>query len=418
MPASPWSSAVRANVTLVANGQKDAFARLRVSDAVELFAAACDVDEQPLHYENTTTGSGSALFVLDKSSVELEVTGGTDSVVRQTKQYIRYRPGKSQVVLVTGNLGGQQAGVTKEIGYFDDNDGLFFRLTNSGASVVRRSSVSGSPQEFEELQANWNLDPMDGTGPSGITLDWTKFQVFVIDFGWLGAAGVRWGVAHNNQIFYVHQAALSNVISTVFMQNPTLPVRWRIASSGGAGSMDATCASVQSEGGFHSLGNLVSVSRATALTYDQTNPTIEWKPLFTVRLKTAYVRGQVSPVDFGLLAAGDAVFEYIVVVNATLAGGTSTFADIPGSDALEMNTEYSTLTLVDGTDNRVLARGWGQASTSGSKLNPASFTQSLASDVPVCSSSAGVADTLTLAVRPINGGSTSYYGNIALREFI
>jgi hypothetical protein len=418
MPASPWSSAVRANVSLAANGQKDAFARLRVAEPHELFSAACDVDDQPLHYENTLSGSGDATYSLNLSSVLLEVTGGTDSAQRQTRQYIRYRPGKSQLVLVTANLNGAEAGVTKEIGYFDDNDGLFFRLTGAGASVVRRTIASGSPQEVEVAQTSWNLDPMDGTGPSGLLLDWDKFQVFIIDFGWLGGAGVRWGIAHNNQVFYVHQEAISNVLTTVFMQNPTLPVRWKLSSSGGAGSMLATCASVQSEGGFNSLGNLVSASRDTALTYDQTNPVIEWKPLFTIRLRSSYVRAQIMPVDFGLLVTGDAVFEYILVVNATLAGGTSTFSQIAGSDAVEMNTGYSTLTLTTGTSNRVLARGWGQASSSGNKLSPSSTSQALESDVPVCSSVAGTPDTLTLAVRPINGGSTSYYGHITFREFV
>ena len=41
-------------------------------------------------------------------------------------------------------------------------------------------------------QSQWNLDKMDGTGPSGYNLDLSKMQMFFIDYAWYGAGTVRW----------------------------------------------------------------------------------------------------------------------------------------------------------------------------------------------------------------------------------
>ena len=49
------------------------------------------------------------------------------------------------------------------------------------ASFVLRSSTSGAPVEREVQQSEWNIDPFDGTGPSGITLDFTCTQILLID---------------------------------------------------------------------------------------------------------------------------------------------------------------------------------------------------------------------------------------------
>ena len=175
MPASPWSAVVRANVALAPGSQKDAFDRLRVSEPTELFSTACEFDAQPLFYENVLVSGGSASYDASTVSVNLSVSASGDKVIRQSR-YIRYRPGKSQQILVTGNFGGTQVGVTKRIGYFDDDtqtestgDGVFFEVDPTGIFAVRRSSTSGSMVDNRVPQASWNVDRLDGTGPSGAT---------------------------------------------------------------------------------------------------------------------------------------------------------------------------------------------------------------------------------------------------------
>jgi len=123
----------------------DAFGRARVSEAVCLFDAQFQYDNQPLIFQTQVVG-GSVTKTSGESSLTLS-TGGTTQynfATNQTKPYMRYEPGKSQLIMMTGILGAQTANVRTEIGYSDANDGVFFRMDGSvGACIVERSSVIG-----------------------------------------------------------------------------------------------------------------------------------------------------------------------------------------------------------------------------------------------------------------------------------
>lgn len=420
MPASPWSAVVRANVALAPGSQKDAFDRLRVSEPTELFSTACEFNSQPLFYENVVTG-GLASYNAFTVSEDLSVSGSGQSVIRQSR-YIRYRPGKSQQIFVTGNFSGLQVGVTKRIGYFDDDtqvestgDGVFFEVDPTGIFAVRRTSTSGTMTDNRVPQASWNVDRLDGTGPSGVTLDLTRFQVCVFDFGWLGAAVVRWGFVLDGRLIIVHEEFPSNSLTVPFMRHPSLPVRWEIVGGVGTvvGSMSATCASVQSEGGFNTLGVKRSVSRGgTALTLSATT----LRPLLSIRLRAGFRRGTLSPDAFSILANGSspADYEVLVLVNATLTGATFTAPGTAGggqcSEAVEFDTDA---TAVSGGYN--LDRQYGSAGGGPSKSG--AMEAGLQSDVPLAATYAGVADTLTLAVRPLGTASTNFFGSLIWREF-
>jgi hypothetical protein len=65
-------------------------------------------------------------------------------------------------------LGGEKANVRQRVGYFDDNNGIFFQQTNGNKRWVIRSSVSGTPVDTEfASQTDWNIDKLNGEGPSG-----------------------------------------------------------------------------------------------------------------------------------------------------------------------------------------------------------------------------------------------------------
>jgi hypothetical protein len=49
---------------------------------------------------------------------------------------------------------------------------------------------------------------MDGTGRSGITLDVTKTQIFIVDLEWLGVGRVRLGFVIDGKIYYCHEILL------------------------------------------------------------------------------------------------------------------------------------------------------------------------------------------------------------------
>jgi hypothetical protein len=76
-------------------------------------------------------------------------------------------------------------------------------------------------------QSAFNIDRLDGTGPSGYTIDLTKNQMFYIDYSWYGAGFIRWGVrATDGNIVYCHKVINNNVNYLAYMRSGNLPGRY------------------------------------------------------------------------------------------------------------------------------------------------------------------------------------------------
>ena len=76
-------------------------------------------------------------------------------------------------------------------------------------------------------QSSWNLDRMDGTGPSGYNLDLSKMQMFYMDYSWYGAGFIRWGFrGTNGDVMYCHKLVNNNVNQEAYMRSGNLPARY------------------------------------------------------------------------------------------------------------------------------------------------------------------------------------------------
>jgi len=75
-------------------------------------------------------------------------------------------------------------------------------------------------------QTAWNIDRMDGTGPSGMTLDPTKGNVYQIRYQWLGFGMILFYIedSESGELCEVHQIKFANSNITPSIQNPTLPI--------------------------------------------------------------------------------------------------------------------------------------------------------------------------------------------------
>ena len=237
---------------------RDAFSRLRVSEPLHLFASKQLANNQPLFWDDAVlSGAGtSSTYNTNQASTTLAVSNLTaGSRARQTFRSFQYTPGKSQLIDLTFVSTAPAAGITKRVGYFNTNNGLYFEQAGTTLQVVTRTFTSGAVVNNAVTQANWNLDKLDGSGgagnPSGLTLDVTKTQILVIDFQWLGVGAVRFGFNINGVLYYVHQFRNANNLSLVYTQIPSLPLRYEITNdgTGGVASLTHICASVASEGG-------------------------------------------------------------------------------------------------------------------------------------------------------------------------
>lgn len=220
----------------------DAFGRQRVSSPNTIWESSFLYDLQPLLYEQITTGSGAVAHSSNNSCATLS-TGGTGAAAMQSYRYIRYQPGKSQLIKITSTMRATKAGTTKQIWYGDTVNGICFEVTSTGCRFKRVSS-SDEPDLTVE-QADWNVNTFM-TGP--MMLDTTKSQILVIDAQWLGVGRVRVGFAMNGTVFWAHTFNHANASDCVYLKQFTLPIRASITGTQ-ADSMDLICTSVESEGG-------------------------------------------------------------------------------------------------------------------------------------------------------------------------
>ena len=87
-------------------------------------------------------------------------------------------------------------------------------------------------EEIRVPQTEWNMDRMDGTGPSGYTLDTTQMQMAYIDYTWYGAGFIRFGFrATEGNIVYCHRMPNNNTNTEAYMRSGNLPARYECINS-------------------------------------------------------------------------------------------------------------------------------------------------------------------------------------------
>jgi hypothetical protein len=253
----------------------DAFGKLRTTTPYTLidnkfpFAAPGTATPEYLNNSmedcNFTVGSG-VTAVYGNSQCIMTITNGSapSSYTSQSRKYATYQPGKSLLFLSSGIIKypiptTTSTNYTARIGYFDDDNGLFFEQNQTNIAVVLRNLTINNTRI---IQTNWNIDKFDGTGISGLILNFEKNQLFVIDFEWLSAGRIRFGFYLFGRIFYCHQITNANALSGPYMVTPNLPVRYQLTvnDSNTTAKLTQICSSVLSEGGYNPIGKPFSVS--------------------------------------------------------------------------------------------------------------------------------------------------------------
>jgi hypothetical protein len=313
----------------------DAFHRLRVSNLCRQFSAMSEYTDNPLIWENAVVGTGGVAYQPNLCAVRLS-TGGTANLAaatRQTRRYMRYMPGKSLLIFNTFVMSAAQTNATAEIGYNDDSNGVFLQRAGSTLNIIKRTFTSGSPSDDATIpQSSWNLDKLNGSGASGITLDVTKTQILVIDLQFLGVGRVRVGFDFGDKgIIYCHQFLHANVLTTAYMSSACLPVRGRVFNTGtatGIVTLDMICCSVANEGdpgaATGDSEGIIEFSASNGITLISTTSTT-LIPILSVRAATKLGgggagtttnRGQIIPEKITITATQDMYFE--IWLNATL----------------------------------------------------------------------------------------------------
>ena len=361
-------------------GATDAFGRIRTSAPLTLFDSSHRYSDNGLWATSTASG-GSSTFDANAGLVNLAVTTASGSeVIRETTKCFSYQPGKSLLVMSTFTLAPAKTGLRQRVGYYGASNGMYLELANNDLNFVERSSSTGSLVETRVAKADWNIDPLDGTGPSNLTLDTTKSQILWMDIEWLGLGTVRLGFVINGKFIHCHSFHHANIITGTYITTASLPLRYEItntAATASSSTLKQVCSTVLSEGGYELRGLQQSIGTTitspSALTLAGT-----YYPIISLRLKSARLDAIVILTAISIMAASaNANYTWRVVASATTTGGTWTSAGTNSS------VEYN-LTGTATTGGRVLAEGYfsstNQSTTSVDILKEALFKFQLERD--------------------------------------
>jgi len=398
------------NVAITAqdNPTIDAFGRIRSVNPFTLFDSKQIFDNAPLFWDDQeVSGSGtSSSHSVATASSTLSVSATTAGRrVRQTFMRFNYQPAKSQLVFMTGTLTtAVQSGIKRCMGIYDDDNGIFFCDDGGTIKAVIRSSTSGSPVDTEVAQTNWNLDKLDGTGGSGVTLDPTKSQIMVLDFEWLGVGRVRIGFVVDGLIIYAHEFLNANNLAGVYMSTPNLPLRYEIVNdgTGGASSLECICSSVVSEGGQEKNGILRHTDSGSLSTLS--NGT-EYAVL-GIRLKSTHVGATISLAALSLLAAStNDKAHWELRLNPTVTG-TFTYSDVTNS----------AVQIASGAGNNPTVSG-GVEIDGGYFTTSLPATNTIPNAIRLGSAIDGTVDEIVLVAKPITNNIT-VEGSLTWRELV
>lgn len=383
----------------------DSFGRLRTSQPVTLFDSKAISANLALFYDDieaSGTGTGS-VYSKNRASYTLSVTADTAGKrVRQTKQRFNYQPGKSQLILMTGVYGAGAAGITKRIGYFDENNGMGLRIDSDGPAFFIRSNVTGTPADTDIPLADWQTGLIfKELGISAIDFD--KSQIFFIDFEWLGVGTVRFGFVIDGQMIICHQENNANNRASVYMSTPNLPLRYELENddTGGAALMEVICASVMSEGGLEDTGITRYFSNGGTAVTASTAGTVY--AMVGIKLKSDHLDSVVKVISSYVICTGNPNIEWLIILNPTIAG-TFTYNTQSGAP-VDVATGATANTVTNGT---VLAGGYATNESVGENIGKSIYY--------LGSTIAGVTDSIVLCVRPL-ANSANVFGGLTIRDF-
>ena len=295
----------------------------------------------------TTTTPTDSLALISTGSPTAD-----SKAILYSKRYVKYRTGTGCNFRGTAIFDNPVANNEQLIGVGDDKNGLFFGYNGTDFGILR---LSGGTKNWTN-QTNWNIDKMDGTGQSGITLNQQKGNVYQISYQWLGFGNIGFFIENpnNGKLTLVHQIQYPNQFDSPTILQPSLPIRVSsVNSNGNNKNITIKTASLAgfAEGNEGFLGKLFSALGSTAT---NTNPQ-------NINVLTIKVNEQLNSIN-----------AYIPVILFNASFDTEANENKTVIISLILNGTFSsapTYTPVDATQSVVSYSDTGVSVTNGTSLS-------------------------------------------------
>ena len=277
-------------------------------------------------WDEVVIGNSTSQWDPDTRMVKLTVDGTAgDEIIRQTLRVIKYIPGRMNEVSMAMIFGEPTIGIRRRFGVFDDTAGMFFEDGGDGDYYcVIRNTVGGITTDLKVSRNDWNIDKLDGTGPSGIVADPYAIQLMDIEYEWYGAGQVEFNFIINNNKYPVHQFNHANASTSTYMYTPFLPVRVELKNLNGVDGVHTMYQGSHSVASESSTTNIIGrvqniSSPVTGYTLTVANT---FYPVVSMRLKSSHLSGVVIPTQFTGATLDNTNVFIRILRNPILTGGS------------------------------------------------------------------------------------------------
>lgn len=263
----------------------DAFGRLRTSGTGQRLDVEFIYNKNPDFFDETTN-NGTVTFNGNSRDLTLSLSDANNGSHATMRSHpVPYTPGNSQLIDMTGVLD-------------------YAAIGGGNAEVFLRSKVTGSVVETVIDQSDWYETP--------VGIDWTKDQIFTMDFQSLKTGRIRYGLILDGVINYVAEIQNDNRKTSGYWQLPSLPCYWRIYNdstytymeigygnednaigfrykilANASATMRGICCTVKSEGGMN-LSEMNGLHRNVDTGTSNTSVSSTLIPILSIRLKSTF----------------------------------------------------------------------------------------------------------------------------------
>jgi hypothetical protein len=120
--------------------------------------------------------------------------------------------------------------------------GTFSFSSATAAGTFSQAQQGVVDNNIWTYQENFNVDALDGTGPSKITIDPTKLNVYQIQLRWLGAGEIRFAIENpdTGALIFFHRIHYVNRNTKSHIGNPSFKLGYVAYNTGSAQSVTVT----------------------------------------------------------------------------------------------------------------------------------------------------------------------------------
>lgn len=256
----------------------------------------------------------------------------------------------------------------------------------AGSSTTLNSGTAAT--DSWTTQADFSIDPLDGTGPSGMTLDPTKGNVFLCEFGHGSYGTITWFVKSDRTGMLVpfHRIAGMNTREQPLLSSPSIKVGLFAASLGTTTPVECWAASLASfiegltssfQDPFGRRNNVAAIGTSLV-------------PILSIRNRGEFNGGIINFSEVHLQSVSSAIEgtkpgEVVILMNATLTAPNWTYHS-------ESNSVVEYDTSATGYTGGEEILGWSLAKSSSDARDVSGYQIHL-----------DRLDTLTIAIRATSG---------------